>query len=144
MFVNNFESSKSGIEFAASQLVAEGQARNLCPLEQYARVNALRQACDAALKQLQDEAVKEALRLYPKSESQQFEHNGLKFQLKRSCTYRFDGLPRWDSKKAQLIKAEEAVKLRKTELKNIEEDVLARNKDMKPEEIHLSVAFCAK
>lgn len=144
MFVNNFESSKDGIEFAANQLINEGVARNLCPLEQYARVNALRQACDKALKQLQDAAVKEALAEYPKSESQQFEHNGLCFQFKRKQSYSFEGVPKWDNKKEQLTKAEDQVKLRKTELKSIETDYLAKHPELKPVEIELSVAFCAK
>ena len=144
MFVNNFESSKAGIQFAAEQLINEGNARNLCPLEQYARVNALKQACETALKQLQDAAVKEALAEYPKSESQQFEHNGLTFQFKRKQTYCFEGIPKWDNKFAQLDKAAEVVKIRKTELKSIETDYLAKHPDLQPSEIELSIAFCAK
>lgn len=143
MFVNNFESTKDGILFAAEQLIAEGAARKLCPLEQYARVNALRQACDAALKQLQDAAVKEALAEYPKSESQQFTHNGLRFQFKRKQTYSFEGIPKWNNKKEQLTKAEEVVKVRKTELKSIETDYLAKHPEAKPVQIDLSIAFCA-
>lgn len=144
MFVNNFESSKAGIDFAAEQLINEGVARNLCPLEQYARVNALKQACEKALTQLQDAAVKEALDEYPKAESTQFEHNGLVFQFKRKQTYDFEGIPKWDNKKEQLTKAEEVVKVRKTELKSIETDFLAKHPEFKPEQIDLSVAFCAK
>lgn len=144
MFVNNFESSKSGIEFATSQLIAEGAARNLCPLEQYARVNALRQACDAALEQLQDAAVKEALAEYPKSESQQFEHNGLTFQFKRNSTYSFEGVPSWELKKVMVDRADAALKTRKKELKAIETVYLAKHPELKPSEIKLSVAFVAK
>lgn len=143
MFVNNFESSKAGIAFAAEQLINEGIARNLCPLEQYARVNALKQACDKALTQLQDAAVKEALEKYPKSVSKQFEHNGLCFQFKRKQTYSFEGIPKWDNKKEQLTKAEEVVNVRKTELKSIETDYLAKHPEAKPVQIDLSVAFCA-
>lgn len=143
MFVNNFESSKAGIDFAAEQLLAEGVVRKLCPLEQYARVNALKQACEKALTRLQDAAVKEALAEYPKSESQQFTHNGLRFQFKRKQTYSFEGIPKWDNKKEQLTKAEEVVKIRKTELKSIETDYLAKHSEFKPVQIDLSVAFCA-
>lgn len=144
MFVNNFDSTKAGIKYAAAELLNEGRVRNLCPLEQYARVNALRQACDVALRELQDAAVKEALAEYPKSESQQFEHNGLTFQFKRKQTYNFEGIPKWDNKKEQLTKAEEVVKIRKTELKSIETDYLAKHPEHQPSEIELSVAFCAK
>lgn len=144
MFVNNFDSTKDGIDFAANQLINEGVARNLCPLEQYARVNALKQACDKALAQLQDAAVKEALDEYPKSESSQFEHNGLTFQFKRKQTYSFEGIPAWDLKKALLAKAEKVVKDRKTELKAIETVYIAKHPEFKPVEIELSVAFCAK
>lgn len=144
MFVNNFDSSKSGIQYAAEQLILEGQARNLCPLEQYARVNALRQACDAALKQLQDAAVKEALKLYPKSESSQFEHNGLVFQFKRNQKYCFEGIPSWDIKKELVDRADKALKQRKTELKSVETVYLAKHPELKPTEIELSVAFVAK
>lgn len=144
MFVNNFESTKSGIQFATSELLKEGKARNLCPLEQYARVNALRQACDAALKQLQDEAVKEALAEYPKAESTQFVHNGLTFQFKRKQIFNFEGIPSWDVKRALLTRSEEAVKVRKTELKSIETNYLAKHPELKPSEIELSVAFVAK
>lgn len=144
MFVNNFESSKAGIDFAAEQLIAEGVVRKLCPLEQYARVNALKQACDKALERLQDAAVKEALDEYPKAESSQFEHNGLVFQFKRKQTYNFEGIPAWDLKKSLLTKAEKVVKDRKTELKAIEEVYRTKHPEFKPEQIELSVAFCAK
>lgn len=144
MFVNNFESSKSGIQFATSELIKEGAARNLCPLEQYARINALRQACDAALKQLQDAAVTEALAEYPKALSKEFVHNGLKFQFKRNMTYTFEDVPVWVAKKKSVARAEDVLKARKTELKSLETNLLAKHKDLVPTEVKLSVSFCAE
>lgn len=148
MLTTSIRHTKEGIALASVKLLEEAERLSDCPLTQYAHIVSLRRACEEALKALdadghtlQDRAVLEAQAEYPHAESQQFEHEGLMFQFKRSDTYDFSESNGWIVKAAQVEKANDVLKMRRKSLRAFETDYLARHPELKPVEIDLSVSF---